>query len=111
VGLLGDVLAGEVDVTEAARPARLLVCDNASADETLVAGELLVQSIVVNVPCQVADPQSGGGLAVISLGLLGGSVGLLNVVLSLALVGRSLGLGLLLGACVRLLVLIVVIVG
>lgn len=96
VGLLGDLLAVEVDVAEAARPAGLLVRDDASADETLVAGELLVQGVVVNVPRQVADPQSGRGLAVVSLGLLGRSVGLLDFVLSLALVGRSLGLGLLL---------------
>lgn len=111
VGLLGHFLAVEVDVAEAAGPAGLLIRDNASADETLVAGELLVQGVVVNVPGQVADPQSGGGLAVVGLGLLGRSVGLLDLVLGLALVGRSLSFGLLLGASVRVLLFRAVVVG
>jgi hypothetical protein len=109
MGLLGDLLAVEVDVAEAARPARLLVCDDASADETLIGGELLVQSIVIDVPCQVSDPQSGGTLALLSLGLLGSTIRLLGVVLSLALVGGSLSLGLLLGASIGVLLLVIIV--
>jgi len=111
VGLLGDLLAVEVDIAEAARPARLLVCDDTSADKALVAGELLVQGVVVNVPCQVANPQGSGSLALLGLGLLGSSVGLLGLVLGLALVGGSRGLGLLLGAGIRLLLFVIIVVG
>lgn len=107
MSLLGDLLGLEVDVAEAARPSGLLICDDAGADETLVAGELLEESVVVNVPCEVADPQSGGTLALLNLGLLGGGILLLGILLSFALVGRSGRLGLLL----LLLLLLVIIVG
>jgi len=97
VSLLGNLLALEVDVTESTRPARLLVCDYASGDEALVGGELLVERIVVNVPGEVTNPEGAGSLGLLSLGLLSGGLLLLfGIALSLALVGRSLGLGLLL---------------
>lgn len=103
LGSVGAVV--EVDIAEATAAAAHLVSDNTSANKTLKLLEGLVESIVINVPAQVAGEQGGGTLAV-SLGLLGGSV---NLVVSLALLGSRSVLSLLLGF-VRLLRVIIAVI-
>lgn len=107
-GLLGVLGGVEVDVTEAAGAARILVSDNASALDALAVLELLVQSIVVDAPAEVADPEGSallGSLATLRLVLLGRGEGSLGLLLGLPLLGRLLGGGRLLlgGPLLRLL--------
>lgn len=100
VGLLGVLRSVEVDVTEAAGAARVLVGDDASALDTRAVLELLVQSIVVDAPAEVADPEGGAllrGLA-LRLVLLGRGSGGLRLLIGLPLLGLLLGdSGLLIG--------------
>lgn len=95
VSLLGGIRVAEVDVAESARATGLLVRDDTSSDQVLVALEFLEEGVVIDVPSQVAD-EEGGTLLVVDLGLLALSILLGDLLLSLALLGRSL-LGLLLG--------------
>lgn len=55
VGLLGGLGGREVDVSEAARPAGVPVGDDTGAEQVAEALELLEESIVVDVPGEVAD--------------------------------------------------------
>lgn len=85
---LGGLLAvGEVDIAEALAAASVLVVDNTSTDETLEAREGLVQDVVVDAPAQAAGEEGAGGVGLLGLRLLGGSVG---VIVRLALLGRRL---------------------
>jgi hypothetical protein len=95
VSLLGGVRVAEVDVSESARATRLLVGDDTSSDQVLVALEFLEEGVVIDVPCQVAD-EEGRTLLRVDLGLLALGILLGGLLRSLALLGRSL-LGLLLG--------------
>lgn len=85
-GRLGVV---EVDVTEASAAAGHLLGDNTSASKTLELLESLIQSIVINVPAKASSKKSGSSLSAAGLGLLSR---LVDVLLSLALLGRSLSL-------------------
>jgi hypothetical protein len=89
--LLGSLGVAEVDVAETARAARLTVSDDTSTDEVLELLELLEEGVVVDVPGEVTDEESRALLG-INLGLLALGVLLLNVLLSLALLGRLLNL-------------------
>ncbi len=90
VGLGGRLRVSKVDVAEATAAASAPLSDDAGADEATEALEGLRQALVGHVPAQAAGEQSGGS---IRLGLLGGVI---NLLLSLALLGRLSGLGLLL---------------
>lgn len=95
MGLLGVGRAGKVDVSKTLGPAALTVRDDAGTDNLAAELELLLEHGIVNVPAEVAHEQSSGlvRLSGVRLGLFGRS--LLGLI-SLALFGRRLGLGLLL---------------
>lgn len=94
---LASLMAAEVDITEALGSLHLAVGDHAGTLDALALLESVVKDIVVDTPAQVAD-EKGGGLRAIRLGLLGGGS---LLVISLALLGRSLGLLLFLLRLVR----------
>lgn len=104
---LASLVAAEVDVAEALGSLELTVGDDAGTLDTLAVLEGFVEDVVVDTPAQVADEQSGG-LRAVRLGLLGGS-GLL--VISLALLGGSLGLLLLLLLRLVRIVAVIAVVG
>lgn len=106
VSLGGRLGVGEVDVTKATAAASVLVSDDASADEVTERLEGLVQGVVIDTPAE-GTGEEGGGSVDISLGLLGGLVDLL---LSLALLGGSLGLGLFLFLIVRVIAVVRVLI-
>lgn len=94
VGLLGSLGSGEVDVTETTGAAGLLICDDTSTDNLVIALELLIEDVVIDTPSKVTNPESGALVGFLGLGLL---VGLLfNLLRGLSLLGRSLDLLLLL---------------
>lgn len=73
VRLLRGLRGLKVDVAEAARAAAVLFGDDASADDTPNVLELLVKSVVIDSPTEIANPEGRallGSLAV-RLGLLG----------------------------------------
>lgn len=90
--------AVEVDVTKTAGTS--VLGDNTSASATLAVLKLLVEEVVVNLPAEIANKESGAlSGSILGLGLLCGSL-LLFLLISLALLGGSclllgrLGLGL-----------------
>lgn len=101
LGVISSLSVGrgvKVDVAEATRTASLLVADDASVGETRAVLKALVEDVVINGPAEVANPEGGALVALLStigLGLLGGRV-LLRLLLGLSLLGRDLGLLLLL---------------
>lgn len=97
VGLGGRLVVFKVNVSEATAATAHPVGDNTSANETAEVLESLLEGIVVDVPAQAAGKQSSGSGNIV-LCLLGSGV---DVVLGLALLGRSLSLGLFLGIRVR----------
>lgn len=94
MGLLGSRRGREVDVSESARAAGLLVSDDTSANDLGVGLELLEEDVVIDAPSEVANPEGGALVGLLGLVLL---AGLLNLLGGLSLLGRDLNLGLLLG--------------
>lgn len=97
VGLGGRLVVLKVNVSEATAATAHLVGDDTGANETAEVLESLLEGIVIDVPAQAAGKQRSGS-GDIALGLLGSGI---DVVLGLALLGRSFGLGLFLGIRVR----------
>jgi hypothetical protein len=76
VSLGGSLRVFKVDVSETAAAAAIPVGNDTGAGQALEILESFVQSIVVDVPAQVASEQGGSSL-ILSLGLLRGGVNLL----------------------------------
>ena len=93
VGLLGGFGRGKVDVAEPTRSTSVPIGDDTGAEQIARSLELLKESIVVNVPGEVADEESSRLVRLVGLGLLGLTL-LLDVGGGLPLLARSFGLSL-----------------